>query len=165
MTSSNGNIFRVTVPLWGGIHRSPANSPHKGQWRGPLMFSLLCAWTNGSANNRDAGDLQRHHTHYDVVVMVNLDMDMQDIHSLFCGRYFHMKLPYLFSNFTEMWSQWSNWWLSSTGSDNGLVPNRRQVIIWTKDGLVDWCTYAAFSVDELTHWDRDKMAVILQTTI
>ena len=25
------------------IHRSPANSPNKGQWRGALMFSLICA--------------------------------------------------------------------------------------------------------------------------
>ena len=23
------------------------NSPHKGQWRGALMFSLICAWING----------------------------------------------------------------------------------------------------------------------
>ena len=26
-----------------GIHRSPVNSPHKGQWRGALMFPLICA--------------------------------------------------------------------------------------------------------------------------
>ena len=26
-----------------GIHRSPVNSPHKGQWRGALIFSLICA--------------------------------------------------------------------------------------------------------------------------
>ena len=26
-----------------GIHRSPVNSPHKGQWRGALMFSLIWA--------------------------------------------------------------------------------------------------------------------------
>ena len=26
------------------IHRWPGNSPHKGQWRGALMFSLVCAW-------------------------------------------------------------------------------------------------------------------------
>ena len=26
-----------------GNHRSPANSPHKGKWRGALMFSLICA--------------------------------------------------------------------------------------------------------------------------
>ena len=47
-----------------GIQRSPVNSPHKGQWRGALMFSLICAWTNGWVNNRDAGDLRRHRTHY-----------------------------------------------------------------------------------------------------
>ena len=50
-----------------GIHRSPVNSPHKGQWRGALMFSLI--WTGGWANNRDAGDLRRHCSHYDVTVM------------------------------------------------------------------------------------------------
>ena len=52
-----------------GIHRSPVNSPHKGQWRGALMFSLISAWTNGWVNNRDAGDLRRHRVHYDVTVM------------------------------------------------------------------------------------------------
>ena len=51
------------------IHRSPVNSPYKGQWRGALMFSLICAWTNGSASNRDVGDLRRHRAHYDVNVM------------------------------------------------------------------------------------------------
>ena len=30
-------------------------------------FSLICAGTNGCANNRDAGDLRRHRAHYDVV--------------------------------------------------------------------------------------------------
>ena len=48
---------------------SPADSPHKGQWRGDLMFSLICAWTNGWANNRDAGYLRCHCAHYDVTVM------------------------------------------------------------------------------------------------
>ena len=51
------------------IHRSPVNSPHKGQWRGALMFSFIWASTNSSANNRDAGDLGRHRAHYDVIVM------------------------------------------------------------------------------------------------
>ena len=35
------------------------NSPHKGPWRGTLMFSLICTSTNDSVNNRDAGDLGR----------------------------------------------------------------------------------------------------------
>ena len=52
-----------------GIHRPPVNSPHKGQWRGTFMFSLICAWINGWANNRDAGDLRRHRAHYGVTVI------------------------------------------------------------------------------------------------
>ena len=48
MTSSNGDIFRITVR---GIHRSPVNFPHKGLWRGALMFSLICAWINDWVNN------------------------------------------------------------------------------------------------------------------
>ena len=52
-----------------GIHRSPVNSPHKGQWRGALMISLICARINGWVNNREPGDLRRHHLHYDVIVM------------------------------------------------------------------------------------------------
>ena len=45
MTSSNGNTFRVYWPFVRGIHRSSVNSPHKCQWRGALIFSLICAWT------------------------------------------------------------------------------------------------------------------------
>ena len=51
------------------IHRSPVNSPHKGQWRGALMFTLICARINGWVNNCEAGDLRRNRAHYDVIVM------------------------------------------------------------------------------------------------
>ena len=56
-------------PFVRGIHRSPVNSPHKGQWRGALMFSLICVWINDWVNNREAGDLRCHSGHYDVNVM------------------------------------------------------------------------------------------------
>ena len=52
-----------------GIHRPPVNFTHKGQWRGALMFYLICAWINGWVNNSEAGDLRRHRTHYCVTVM------------------------------------------------------------------------------------------------
>ena len=55
-------------PFVRGIHRSPVNSPHKGQWRGALMFSLICAWINEWVNNREAGDLRRHRAHNDVIL-------------------------------------------------------------------------------------------------
>ena len=56
-------------PFVRGIHRSPVNSPHKGQWRGALMFSLIFPRINGWINNREAGDLRRYRSHYDVIVM------------------------------------------------------------------------------------------------
>ena len=31
-------------PFVRGIHWWPVNSPHRGQWRGDLMFYLICAW-------------------------------------------------------------------------------------------------------------------------
>ena len=43
-------------PFVRGIHRSPVNSPQKGQRRGALMFSLICVWINSWVNNRKAGD-------------------------------------------------------------------------------------------------------------
>ena len=38
-------------PFVQGIHWSLVNSPHKGQWRRALMFSLICTCINGWVNN------------------------------------------------------------------------------------------------------------------
>ena len=64
-------------PFVRGIHRSPVNSSHKGQWRGALMFSLIFARINGWVNNREAGDLRRHQAHCDVIVMIDNDLETQ----------------------------------------------------------------------------------------
>ena len=64
------NHFPRYWPFVWGIHRSPVNSPHKGQWHGALMFSLICAWINDWVNNREAGDLRPHRAHYDVTIMI-----------------------------------------------------------------------------------------------
>ena len=70
MTSPNGKNFPVTGPLYGEFTGKRVYSPHKGKWRGALMFYLICAWINGWVNNREAGDLRRHRSHYDVIVMI-----------------------------------------------------------------------------------------------
>ena len=57
-------------PFVRGSHQWPVKSPHIGQWRGALIFSLICAWINGWVNNGEAGDLRSHRTHYDIVVIV-----------------------------------------------------------------------------------------------
>ena len=59
-------------PFVRGIHRSPMNSSHKGQWRGALMFSLICDRINIWINNREAGDLRRKRSHYDVIIMYTM---------------------------------------------------------------------------------------------
>ena len=64
--------FPRNWPFVREIHRSPVNFPHKGQWRGALMFSLNYAWINDWVNNREAGDLRRQHGHYDVIVMTRI---------------------------------------------------------------------------------------------
>ena len=51
--------------------RSPVNSPHKGQWLGALIFSLICVWINDWVNNREAGDLRRYRAHFDVTLMLH----------------------------------------------------------------------------------------------
>ena len=58
---------------------------HKGQGREALMFSLICTWINGWVNNREAGELRRHHAHYDVTVMDRQADRRADSHS---ERYF-----------------------------------------------------------------------------
>ena len=80
-------------PFVRGIHRRPVNSPHKGQWRGAFMFSLICVWVNGWVNNREAGDLRRHRAHYDVIVMAN--HVMKCISGWFgCGLFHNSRITY-----------------------------------------------------------------------
>ena len=74
ITSSNGNVFPRYWPFMRGIHRSPVDSLHKDQWRGALMLSLICAWTNDWVNNGDTGDLRRHRAHYDVIETLKLSL-------------------------------------------------------------------------------------------
>ena len=69
------------------IHRSPVNSPHKGQWRGALMFSLICALINDWVNNHEAGDLRRHRAHYDDIAVL---------------RIFGIKTPWLGNTFSSI---------------------------------------------------------------
>ena len=61
-------------PFVRGIHWSPINSPHKGQWRGALVFSLICTWINRWLTVCEAGELRRHRAHYDATVMLDLGL-------------------------------------------------------------------------------------------
>ena len=83
-------IFSALLALCGG--NSPVNSPHKGQWRGTLVSSLICAWIHGWVNNRKASDLRRHRAHYDIIVMMRIThWENRGRMSSFHRRHFQMQ--------------------------------------------------------------------------
>ena len=67
MTSSNGSIFRVTGHLCGEFTGElPAQRPVTRSFD---VFFHLCLNKQLSKNNREAGDLRRNRTNYDVIVI------------------------------------------------------------------------------------------------
>ena len=168
MTSSNGNIFRVTGPLCGEFtgHRW---IPHIKASDAELWhFRWSAPWINGWANNREAGELRRHHAHYDVIVMtmltvwgllccvlVMLTLLSLDKSSPFRRRHFQThfhgwKVLYFDSNFTEVCPYGFNRQWVSINSGNGLILNKRQVIKWSNTGPGHWRIYTVLGGDKLT---------------
>ena len=70
-----------------GIHRSPVNSPHKSQWRGALMFSLIFELNKSLSKHCKARDLRRHCAHYDVIVTGS--------HTTFLVSHLHLFVHYI----------------------------------------------------------------------
>ena len=102
--------FPRNWPFVRKIHRSPVNFPHKGQWRGALMFTLICDRMNGWVNNHEAGDSRRYLAHCDVIVMKKL-------HFVFLCKYYELCLAlvavvYDFTS-TTIYYLWDHIFLSS----------------------------------------------------
>ena len=95
--------FSALLAICAGNSLVAVNSPLKDQWRGDLMFSLICIWINGWVNNREAGDLRCYHAHYVVIVM------------------FVWKLKHFERISIEWLSIGSYWCYFIIGLDNGLV--------------------------------------------
>ena len=72
--------FSALLAICAGNSPVPGEFSPKGQWRGALMFSLICARINGWVNNDEAGDLRRHRAHYDVIVMELIILQMRTVH-------------------------------------------------------------------------------------
>ena len=76
--------FSALLAICAGNSPVPGESPHKGQWRGALMFPLICARINGWVNHGEAGDLRRILPHYDVTVMSFGDMGLAWVELAVC---------------------------------------------------------------------------------
>ena len=71
--------FSALLAICAGNSSVPGKFPHKGQWRGALMLSLICVWINGWENNREAGDLRRYRGntfYYDVTIMERVSINL-----------------------------------------------------------------------------------------
>ena len=130
--------FSALLALCTGNSPVPVNSPHKGQWRGALMFSLICAWINDWVSNREAGDLRRHRGHYDVNVM-NYDMGKQ-----------------LFSGVSVGWHYWSMPNFNVALARPTLLPGHGWVITsWFDGDAIDYPCHIEETMNEkYALWDK-----------
>ena len=138
------------------------NSPHKGQWRGASMFYSICAWTNDGVNNREAGDLRRHCTHYDVTIMLlqclaeHYVVLMRRQSEIWWGYFFLANCVLYQSSATNHLS-----WMLVVGVYIIFNPVCRFPAKWLNNGV--YMHLAGESVNSSTaliHWGRDKFAVI-----
>ena len=125
--------FSALLAFLQGIHRSPVNSQHKSQWRGALMFYLICAGINGGVNNRYAGDLIRHHAHYDVTLMVGCEgttqtneylLSIGPLENIYSSRNpncFFKKMHLKMLTESRLFCSWTNK-ISNSGSANAQLP-------------------------------------------
>ena len=107
------------VIKWKHFPRSPVNSPHKGQWRGALIFTSICIRINGWVNNCDAGELSRNRAHYDVIVM----------NAEFKRWITRVRLAFREINVWGMELQQASWWLhqqqmSHSMQQTALIKNK-----------------------------------------
>ena len=91
------------------------DSPHKGQWRGALICSWICAWTKGWANHRVVDDLARHHAHYNVTddsentmpwPFIRCHLSINGCKSNICLSKFHGPVPAAVSPKTNVYIAW-----------------------------------------------------------
>ena len=133
------DVIKTTFPCYWpfvqGIHRSPVNSPHKGQWHRVFMFSLVCSWINGGVNNSEAGDLRRHHTYYDfnVMLMITILTSQIDSKAWWDLNYMlrHMGLKNWYSETRHMGlKNWYSVTFSTPASAGGVYGNNLIIILY-----------------------------------
>ena len=132
-----------------GIH------PHKVQWRGALMFSLIYARTSGSGNNRDARDFRRHPSHYDVTV-INIPMfeltkrgntaHFRAISRCFIDIYVICRSELIPNLDWNMYFRNQTYWLPSDGKENTCIYS---IIMQLRHTLTRWLT---LRLRQLRYW-------------
>ena len=95
--------FSALLAICAGNSPVPGEFPAQKQWRGALMFSLICVWINGWVNN--CGDLRRYRTHCDVTVMGMLCVTALYVIVKSASNLSNNKVPSYFSSLHKKVSQ------------------------------------------------------------
>ena len=120
MTSSNGNIFRVTGLLCGeftGYRWIPLTNVSDAE----LSCYFDQRLNKSSVNNRKAGDLRNHRTNYDVTVMY-IGCILADDTPVIWFRIYCSHRPWSYTPFLA-WRQWLCDNLSGAGIPRTWAPN------------------------------------------
>ena len=120
--------FSALLAICAGNSPVPVNSPHKGQWRWALMFSLICAWINGWVNNREAGDLRRNRAHYDVNVL-----DFFGWHYVIIGICRSSYYTHSFRKYFQTFA-FQNWVRNAPGTGGFISQRAYQLELWCLSG-------------------------------
>ena len=112
------------------------------------MFSLICAWINGSVNNREAGDLRRHGAHYDVIVMIRKSV-RNSSHFIALSDNFNLRHPIILIFFTK---------------HESITSCSVRVLKWLSGIEKNWGYIKRFSwfVICLTHWSYCSLGLSLR---
>ena len=120
VTSSNGSIFRVTDLLCGEFTGHQWNPRTEASGAELWCFLWSKPWINGLVNNDETGDLKRHRAHYDAIVM-GFFYTCMHYSALMCWLTSPEKHIYTLLIWIII------------GSDDDVLPVRRQAIDWTSD--------------------------------
>ena len=144
MTSSNGNIFRVTGHLCGEFTGRRWISRTKTSEAEHLHAFFELRLNKGWVNNREAGDLGHNRAHYDVIVM-----DIQYMRYMYIYTLPEEQLWVIIHGWLVIFRGWLSLALRSsspsavymrewTGSAlvQVMAPVRRQTITWTNADLL-----------------------------
>ena len=135
------------------------NSPVTGEFpsqrpvtRSFDVFLWSAPWIKGWVNNHEAGDLRRHRAHYDVIVMIRWPQNQISTETM-CLKAIHTGICAFSAILKIVRSSRSLWMTRSVRIFHVLIflLNKRD-IVWKN------------TLSSLTHWGRDKMDAIFQTT-
>ena len=74
--------FSALLAICAGNSPVDGEFPAQGQWSGASMIFLICSWMDSWVNNVELGNLRRHRAHYDIRVMIPVQIHSRCLYQL-----------------------------------------------------------------------------------